>query len=396
MTYSHWIYKEGFTSKLTTYFYLLPLTRRNAVLGALLARVLERGSRDYPSVEAIQAREDELYGAVAYFDVNVYGSLLVFEVSLVFPDYRYFGKEELEADARAFMDSLLYEPLLVEGIFKEDIFLQEKSMLAQDLDSMLKDPQSFAMRRVMELLFDDSPAGVYRYGDKKSLEEVGGEDLYLFYKDMLESPLYVYHHGRDKKGDEGSWEEMIMEEVLVAPLEREVLEDKDISQSVTVQVYQVPVGFKDERAYSYMLLSHLLGGSGTSFLFKKVREERGLCYSIYSRYDRYRKSLFIVSGHEKSSYEELVGITGDIIESLARGEFSQEELREAKQDLSIGLSSMVDSQVRLLKDTFIRDLFSDERDIGKRIEKIEAVSKEDVASAARELLFSLAYSVRNK
>lgn len=396
MSYSHWITRKGFTSKRTSYFYILPLSRKNAVLGSLLARVLERGSLDYPSMEAIKTREDELYGAVAHFDVAIYGSMLCFEANLVFPDYNYFGKAELEKEARDFFESLLYRPLLANGLFNEEFFLQEKQMLREDLDSMMKEPQSYAMRRVMELIFGESKAGIYRYGDRETLEEVNIEDLSIFYGELLKSPLNIYHHGRDEGEDEGFWEPLDMDEVDFELLAREFTEERDISQSVSVQAYRVPIGFRDDGVYNFLVLSHLLGGMATSFLFKKIREERGLCYSIYSRYDRYRRTLFIISGHERDSFDEIVLESRRILESFGEGGFSVEELEEAKRDLSIGLASTVDSQSRHLRDVFVRDLFGDERNIDKRIKKIESVSKEDVMAAARGLEFNLAYLVRNK
>ncbi len=394
MNYTQWIYKEGFTTKLTSYYYILPLSPKSATLGSLLARVLERGSQDYPTVEAIHDRGDELYGATAYFDVNIYGSYLCFEAKLLTPNYLFFDQPELEEEAHSYFQSLLYRPLLEEGKFKENIFLQEKEMLAQDMESLLKDPESYALLRSMELLFPDSNLGIYKYGDRKSLEQLSGRDLIDFYRELMDAPLYIYHHGDEKRNDEGIKHTLEMDTVEVSLQEEKFEEDRDILQSILVKAYRVPWVYGDTMVYPSLVLNHLLGGSGTSLLFKRVREEKGLCYSIYSRYDRYKQLFLIVSGHEKQQHQELLSTIEEVIDSLKKGDFSLEELEETKQDLCIGLGSIPDSQGRHLKDSFIRDLYAEEKDITKRMEEIKKVEKSDVIKAARELSGALDLYVR--
>ncbi|NLY72530.1 MAG: insulinase family protein [Tissierellia bacterium] len=396
MNYSHWIKRQGFTSKLKSYYYILPLTKERAVLGALLARVLERGSWDYPSAAAIQEREDELYGAAAYFDVNIYGSYLVFEGRLIYPNYLFLDKEELEVEALEYLDSLLYKPLLIDGNFREDFFMQEKEMLRQDLESLLKEPQSLALRKTMEILFEDSKFGLHRYGDLNTLEDVSLEDMTSFYKEALASPLYTYYHGDEDREDQGVKPCLEMDKVDEASSHGEIFLDLDVNQTNTVFAYSLPWQFKDERVYASLIFSHLLGGMATSQLFKKIREEDGLCYSIYSRYDRYRRLLLVVAGHEKDRYEDLKGGIGEVINGFCQGGFDLDQLAEAKLDLAIGLGSIEDSQGRQVRDCFIRDLFQDTRDIEKRISRLEEVTKEEVIEVARSLEPRLIYSVRNK
>lgn len=396
MNYTHWIDKEGFTTKLTSYYYLLPLNPKNATLAALLARVLERGSEDYPTVEAIHSRGDELYGATAYFDVNIFGSFLVFEATLLIPQYAFFDQPQLEEEAREYFHSLLYRPLLRGGEFLEEFFLQEQQMLDQDLEAYLKDPESYALRRSMELLFSGSPLGIYRYGDRKTLGEVDVHRMGMFYQELLKAPLYIYHHGDEKREDEG--EKLFFDgvEEEANPLEKTWEERRDIAQSILVQAYRMPWSYRDEKAYHALVLNHLLGGAGTSYLFRKTREEEGLCYSIYSRYDRFRKLILIVSGHEKDQHEDLLKSIDEVLDILRSGTFSCEELEEIKLDLSIGIASLSDSQSRHVKDSFIRDLFGEEKEVEKRVEKIQKVTREDVISLAKDLSCALSFYVRQE
>lgn len=396
MNYTHWIYKEGFTTKLTSCYYILPLSPRSATLGALLARVLERGSKEYPTVEAVNDKMDELYGAAAFFDVNIYGSYLCFEARLIMPKYGFLDQPELEEEAREFLRSLLYRPLLEKGTFKEDFFLQEKEMLSQDIENLYKDPDSYALLRSLELIFPDSNLGIYKYGDSRVLKELSRKDLWDFYQELMQAPLYIYHHSDEKKEDLGKKGFFPMEKVNNKVTERTCKEDRDVDQSILIQAYFVPWTYQDPMVYPLLVVNHLLGGSGTSLLFKEVREEKGLCYSIYSRYDRFRQVLFIMSGYEKEQGQELVTSIEGVLQALREGNFSDKELADTKQDLCIGIASIPDSQGRHLKDSFVRDLFGDEKEIESRIEEIKKVEKTDVVKAANSLSRLLSFYVRQK
>ena len=393
------LHHAGFTSKYICYYYLLPLSSKHASLGALLGRVLSRGSAQYPNLRAIRDKEDDLYGTVVYFDMNKYGDQLIFEAKLIMPNFSMLTDENLEEEAIAFFHNLLYHPLLDEkGDFYPEIFSQEREMLYQELDGLNKDPSSYAHRKCIELLFEGSALGQYKYGDRATLMELSLDDLKEFYQKMMdESPLYIYKHGEEQDEVEG---EKLHYELPVLDLtgveEREVEESRGVHQSILVKSYRIPWDFTDEKHYPMVVFSHLFGGYASSMLFQKVREEKGLCYSIYTKFDEYRQLMLLITGHEKVCHDELQGAIAETLQGVIEGNFSEKELEEAKQDLAISLGSLVDSQGQLLGYEFVQDLFQQDASLHERIERIKEVKKDEVVQVAKMVMPALSFYLREE
>lgn len=397
--FTRWIHHHGFTSKYYCYYYILPLNSKQATMGALLGRMLTRGSQDYPSLKAIRDRGDDLYGTVVYFDMNKYLDQLIFEAKLIMPNFALLGDEGTEEEAMDFFHSLLYRPLLdEEGNFSREIFEQEKEMLHQELDGLNKNPSSYAHRRCIELLFEGSSLGQYKYGDRATLKEIELEDIKEFYRSMIaSSPLFVYRHGEEENRTEGEIPPYMLPPSPDEEMKRKkVEEEKAVSQSVLVESYRVPWQFRDERNHAMAVFSNLFGGYANSLLFRKVREERGLCYSIYTKYDKYRRLLLLLAGHEKAHHDELEKAIAQTLNAIRQGEFSLKEFEDAKQDLTIGLGALVDSQGQLIGYQFVQDFFGQTDSLQERIERIDNVTKEEVMAVAKEVTPALSFNLRQE
>lgn len=94
-----------------------------------------------------------------------------------------------------------------------------------------------------------------------------------------------------------------------------------------------------------MVLSNILGGTMSSRLFQKVREERGLVYTVYSGVSSYSDqgyhSIYLATG-PRSVGEALKVIGGEIL-SLCHEEVSEQELSESKENLKGSLMLNLES-----------------------------------------------------
>ena len=80
------------------------------------------------------------------------------------------------------------------------------------------------------------------------------------------------------------------------------------------------------------MLNHVLGGGLSSRLFQKVREERGLAYSVWSERAAYADagSLAVVVGTAPEHVGEVLHIVEDELDLLAQSGVSGRELDVAK------------------------------------------------------------------
>ena len=91
------------------------------------------------------------------------------------------------------------------------------------------------------------------------------------------------------------------------------------------------------------ILSSVLGGSMSSRLFQKVREELGLAYTVYSYLSSYDEtgSLVVYAGVNSGNYKKSVDAIFNCITDIKNKKISKEEFKRGKEQLT---SSLVFSQ----------------------------------------------------
>jgi predicted Zn-dependent peptidase len=144
----------------------------------------------------------------------------------------------------------------------------------------------------------------------------------------------------------------------------------------------------DERRWALAVLNHVLGGGLSSRLFQKVREERGLAYSIWSERAAYQDagSLAVVAGTAPEHVDEVLRIVAGELELLAEHGITDRELAVAKGNLRAELLlSGEDSGARMSRIGASMLLHGEIRPINDVLAHIEAVGLDEVAAEARAL-----------
>ena len=105
------------------------------------------------------------------------------------------------------------------------------------------------------------------------------------------------------------------------------------------------LSYMDERRFQLNLLSSLLGGGVSSRLFQQVREERGLCYTVYSYLSDHRDCglIGLYAALSPSTEKEALSTMCCIVRDLAQDGPQADELDrardQAKTSLLMGLES---------------------------------------------------------
>ncbi len=122
-----------------------------------------------------------------------------------------------------------------------------------------------------------------------------------------------------------------------APGQRFRFADKDIEQT---HICLNLNGFKTNapEGYDLLVLNNALGGSMSSRLFQKIRENKGLAYSVYSYPTAYKESGYftLYAGTGVENGETVLGMMLDEIRQLQRDGISEAELVRAKNQLVAG------------------------------------------------------------
>ncbi|MFM2356554.1 MAG: hypothetical protein RLZZ528_2290 [Pseudomonadota bacterium] len=114
-------------------------------------------------------------------------------------------------------------------------------------------------------------------------------------------------------------------------------EAKDLEQVHFALAFRGP-SYRDRDLFTSQVYTTAMGGGMSSRLFQKIREERGLCYSIYAQSGAY-EDTGMVTIYAGTSAEEIGALTELTAEELKRAaeDMTEAEVARAKAQLKAGL-----------------------------------------------------------
>jgi len=142
-----------------------------------------------------------------------------------------------------------------------------------------------------------------------------------------------------------------------------------------------------EKRHAGYILNTLLGGGMSSRLFQNIRERQGLAYSIYSDLNPYRDTgcLAVYAGTSLASAAKVVQSVVEEFRKLKSDSVPEEELRRAKAQLKGSLMLSLESSTSRMSNLARQEMYFDRfYDLDELIERIEAVTVEDLSGLANE------------
>lgn len=147
------------------------------------------------------------------------------------------------------------------------------------------------------------------------------------------------------------------------------------------------VAATDERRYAADILANALGGGTSSRLWQKVREEKGLAYSVGASAAMYQDcGVFqIYAGISPHKTEAVLDISLKELRRVVKSGISNEELELMKaQSVAAILLSLEDSASRAATLARLEMVHGRQIPLEETLQKIEAVTIEEVQIIARE------------
>ena len=266
---------------------IVPMSRQTAAENALLPFLLSRASREYPDFTKLGQRLAELYGASLNADVQKLGDLQVLSLSASGIADRYaLEGEAISGELAKLLCSILFDPPLVDGLFPEDGFEQEKRQTVELIDSEYSDKRTYARQRCEAIMCADEPYGVNRYGGKEDIAQVQRPALTEAWKRLLDTakvelmvlgdcdPEPVYEGFRAAFEKLGGRKTADCTTMVVRSAEQvhEVTEKMDVAQGKLVLGFRAGTATPDEAVPATRLMTALFGGTPNSKLFLNVRK----------------------------------------------------------------------------------------------------------------------------
>lgn len=175
---------------------------------------------------------------------------------------------------------------------------------------------------------------------------------------------------------------------VAAPI---VIEHKPELEQAHLIIATPFVDARNERRYAADLLANAIGGGTSSRLWQKVREERGLAYSVGASALLFSDcGMFMVSAATSpEQVEEVVDIVLDEMRWIVRNGVSADEIKLMKDQTRASiLLGLEDSAGRAGSLASMEMLHRRQIPVEETLAKVEAVTEEDVAELAREFFRS--------
>ena len=137
--------------------------------------------------------------------------------------------------------------------------------------------------------------------------------------------------------------------------------------------------------YASILLSSTLGGGMSSRLFQRVREELGLCYSVFSYHSFYGQGglVGVYLGTRTATEEAAVAAVRHELDRVAREGLAPDDLEMAKQQLKGQVMLSMESTGARLSRLSSAALHGERlRSLDELLDRVDAVTPEDVTEAA--------------
>lgn len=301
--------------------------------------------------------------------------------------------EHIELALDMLSDMVLHSKLSEEELNKE------KGVIIEEIGMNEDSPEDVVFEMLAKSLFGDHSLGMTILGPAGNIRGFKRDDLVNYRARMYRPANTVLalagHYDWDRvvelaKRMFGGWNvagessEMKRCELQYGVERRE----KDIEQvQICLGLKGVEMGSRD--VYALSIFNNIFGGSMSSRLFQRIREEQGLVYSVYSYPTSYRDcgalAIYAGTGPEHAQ-QVLTSLREEIDRALDKG-VDEREFAQAREQLKgayiLGLES-ASSRMSALGRRML--LMGDTMDEDRVIKRINEVTPEDVNRVLRNSL----------
>lgn len=403
---------DKFKTSLISVTLLTQLDRDTAAMNALIPAVLCRGTANYPDMEKLSARMDELYGATIDPSVRLFGEIQGPCFYASFPEEQYLpANSNILDNTILLLAEILLNPVMKNGLFDKDYFESEREKLIELINSAINNKRVYAMNRCIEEMCCYEAISIGKHGTVQDCENITLEDLTSQYKTLIsQSPIEIFYSGKESLEKVSSSFKTALKTLprnninydIGTDIRLDTVEDEPRYFEETLDVTQgkLSLGFRlgeimDDFEIAPLVVFNAVYGAGvTSKLFVNVREKLSLCYYASSMIMKQKGIMIVSSGIEFSNYDKAKDEILYQLQEVRDGNISDDELQYAKAGLLSDLKAIVDSAPSL-ESFYIGNIVSG-LDITPEeySSAIENVTKNDVIKVANSVALDLIYFLK--
>lgn len=287
--------------------------------------------------------------------------------------------------------------LLQNSTLPPDEIERERAVILQEIGMSMDTPDDLIFDNYQETAYPDQAIGAPILGKAEIVSKMDRDALSNYVRHFYTpSRLVISAAGHVRHEDmvrlaADAFSTLPVDQDVRAPQAR--YEGGESRMEKALEQSHVVLGFRsisrhDERYYSAIALSTILGGGMSSRLFQEVREKRGLVYSVYSFHSAYdddgQFSIYAGTGPER--LQELIPVVCDELQKVIQEPVLPEELARAKAQMRANLLMSRESMMtRAGQQAKHLVHYGDIIEVEKLLRDIDDVSLDSVQKLAAQL-----------
>lgn len=280
--------------------------------------------------------------------------------------------------------------------FAQSAVETERGVILEEIDMYEDTPDDLCAEKLFGAVFPGNALARPILGAEETLETMTGDFLREY-------------HRRHYRGDNtvvalaGSFTEEILEDIRrrfgtlpggqAQPVERAVYTPAFVATAKPIEQNHLTLAFpgldyNSPKRFALQLLSSILGGGVSSRLFQQVREQQGLCYSIYSYGAGHADTgvFCIYTALNKETEAKAIATIRRVVDQLREEGPTAEELERAREQSKANVVMGLESTQSRMSHAGRSLLFSGEiLSPEEIIAAYNAVTHEDVVALAQEI-----------
>lgn len=383
--------------------FVFPFNEDDIIFKAILSNYINEGTKNYNSLRELEKRQRDLYNVVVTVDGNREAKKNNFSFVLSMLEEQYTEKNMLE-ESLLFLKELIFNIDEKDNLANSDKLELAKTIYKKAQDDISDNPYSYAYVRTYQSI-DDKEYTKMSFTKQGDLDKVNEKNLIEFYNNVINnSNIDFYVIGnfdnekmeqliiknfnlKSKKDDYKDLDFITHNEDIFL---KDIVEDYNSIQSNLNMIIKIKRGNTKKDNVIKKLYNIILGGSATSKLFTNIREKHSLAYSCSSRLKLRDNLIMIMSGIDKNNYEKTKELIKIELSEMEKGNFSNQDLENAKLILINEIKERNDYQLAILYKYIEEGIINDEEEINL----INSITKEDIISLTKDLELALIFFLR--
>lgn len=406
---AHFIKTDLYKTDLTCIIITTPLKRETVTKNALIPFMLRRGTAKLPNQYLISKELQNMYGASFNCGVDKMGDnvVLKFCIESISNEYALDGEDILKMNIENLLD-LVFNPFKVNGMLNKDFLDVEKENLKDIIESKIDDKDNYALENCISTMYGEEGFGLYKYGYVEDIDNITIEDISEYYNWLINnSKIDIFISGNI---DEEKLKLQLDDNENIKKLNpreenyildsadgkqkveniKEVKQEMDVTQGKLVIGLDITSEQENLRSIGNVYNS-ILGNGANSMMFQNVREKAGLAYSAKSVFFKQKNNIFIRCGIQIENYEKAVELIKVQLDNIKNGEFSEEDVNNAKTFLIAGIKNVEEEQDTEIIYYIGQEISKTNLSLQEYMDNINKVSKDDIIQFAKSIDINTIY-----